>query len=509
MASILLCAAVLVLVPPLRSSRVDPVSARAARARLKAMPYSPTRRWKNTHRYSGHKAAINDRFLSEGFLYPRWNPRLSIRAAGSSEQLGNGIDGYGNEGTARSAFNDSTTHAGPKRAVVKWYDPAKNFGFVMLEDTLSDAFFHVCHCDESVAKSSLARGLRVTVTVKWNVTKHKYTVSRLWQQPNNAEGDVRPCEGEEREDYYQPSRTIDRALEVNRMSRISRDLESLHSVLGNPREQPDKWTRAAQQVLAMGNAFSLEGSVRNAQALEEPCHLRRDPPEISRSVEGNRELQMVFLSPSEEDPPQALQRQMNLQMTITTELLVGGGHRQGERMGRRRGGEGRRWRRAQQQQWQEVPFIPTGKGIEGARQPNKYHGGVCENGQGAREGAFILFILLSPVELWVTSLRPGAERLGDSLKIPGKFAIVMGSENAGISDEMLEAADKAVYLQTHGFVESLNVGVATALVLAKIFSLCPEARGDLTGPEKELTMAQWKENGVVGDVKDDDAQHDT
>ena len=49
---------------------------------------------------------------------------------------------------------------------------------------------------------------------------------------------------------------------------------------------------------------------------------------------------------------------------------------------------------------------------------------------------------------------------------------------------MLEASSKAVYLSMVGFVESLNVGVATALALQRIIDLCPSMRGDVSVGEQ-------------------------
>ena len=44
-------------------------------------------------------------------------------------------------------------------------------------------------------------------------------------------------------------------------------------------------------------------------------------------------------------------------------------------------------------------------------------------------------------------------------------AIVMGNEHRGISPEILDIVDEAVYIPMMGMVESLNVSVATAVTL--------------------------------------------
>lgn len=77
------------------------------------------------------------------------------------------------------------------------------------------------------------------------------------------------------------------------------------------------------------------------------------------------------------------------------------------------------------------------------------------------------------------------------LIIPKKLAVVFGAyfreiliifpgrEADGCSQEILTAADKRIYFRLHGFTESLNLSVASGLVLQHLFFLCPEARGDL------------------------------
>ena len=50
----------------------------------------------------------------------------------------------------------------------------------------------------------------------------------------------------------------------------------------------------------------------------------------------------------------------------------------------------------------------------------------------------------------------------------------------------LRWADRLIFLPMHGFTESLNVSVATALVLQRLLDACPESRGQL--PPKELGL---------------------
>jgi TrmH RNA methyltransferase len=54
-----------------------------------------------------------------------------------------------------------------------------------------------------------------------------------------------------------------------------------------------------------------------------------------------------------------------------------------------------------------------------------------------------------------------------SIDWPEKVALIFGSEGIGISDKVLEAADKRIVIPRGGPIESLNVGVAAACVLGE------------------------------------------
>ena len=80
-------------------------------------------------------------------------------------------------------------------------------------------------------------------------------------------------------------------------------------------------------------------------------------------------------------------------------------------------------------------------------------------------------------ELWATDLAPGAlPLLPDTLHklgaaFPRRVALVLGAESIGISDEMRSAAQIRLYLPIYGFSDSLNVSVAAALVLQRLFDV--------------------------------------
>jgi len=95
-------------------------------------------------------------------------------------------------------------------------------------------------------------------------------------------------------------------------------------------------------------------------------------------------------------------------------------------------------------------------------------------------------------EIWATDLSQTAIDLEKSgLTLPKKLAIVIGRESEGVSNEMLSVAQKHIYLPIHGFSESLNLSVASALIIQRLFIICPEMRGDLSDIEKHELREKW------------------
>uniref|UniRef100_K3WMZ4 tRNA/rRNA methyltransferase SpoU type domain-containing protein n=1 Tax=Globisporangium ultimum (strain ATCC 200006 / CBS 805.95 / DAOM BR144) TaxID=431595 RepID=K3WMZ4_GLOUD len=96
--------------------------------------------------------------------------------------------------------------------------------------------------------------------------------------------------------------------------------------------------------------------------------------------------------------------------------------------------------------------------------------------------------------IWATDLSPQALPLTMEAKpaeLPPKLAVVIGRETDGVSEEMLHAAEKRIYFPMFGFTESLNLSVATALVLQRLFDWFPAIRGDLSDEEKQEIRKQW------------------
>ncbi|MCP5062180.1 MAG: RNA methyltransferase [Ignavibacteriae bacterium] len=67
-------------------------------------------------------------------------------------------------------------------------------------------------------------------------------------------------------------------------------------------------------------------------------------------------------------------------------------------------------------------------------------------------------------KIYGTILSDKAEDIYD-LDFTEKIAIIMGNEHRGISNEIIEACDKHIYIPMRGMIQSLNVSVATAVVL--------------------------------------------
>lgn len=55
------------------------------------------------------------------------------------------------------------------------------------------------------------------------------------------------------------------------------------------------------------------------------------------------------------------------------------------------------------------------------------------------------------------------------ISVSDKFAVIMGNEGAGVSDNTLDKCDKYLYIPMNNNCESLNVGVATSIILYELF----------------------------------------
>lgn len=69
--------------------------------------------------------------------------------------------------------------------------------------------------------------------------------------------------------------------------------------------------------------------------------------------------------------------------------------------------------------------------------------------------------------LWAAD--PNGEPVGRGEPTPAALALVVGNEGAGVSRPVLSAADRRVAVRMKGPVESLNVAVAAAILIDRIF----------------------------------------
>ncbi len=75
--------------------------------------------------------------------------------------------------------------------------------------------------------------------------------------------------------------------------------------------------------------------------------------------------------------------------------------------------------------------------------------------------------------------------------IPQKLAIVFGTEAVGCTAEMLHESDKRVYLPLRGFADSLNLSVATALIIHQLFTIDPTIVGSMPNDERIVIRRKW------------------
>ena len=83
--------------------------------------------------------------------------------------------------------------------------------------------------------------------------------------------------------------------------------------------------------------------------------------------------------------------------------------------------------------------------------------------EGVSETDFIKWAQQSGYELLVTCLANAGSLYETDLQ--GRVAVVIGSEAEGVSESLLAAADKKVFIPMEGQAESLNAAVAAGIVM--------------------------------------------
>lgn len=71
-----------------------------------------------------------------------------------------------------------------------------------------------------------------------------------------------------------------------------------------------------------------------------------------------------------------------------------------------------------------------------------------------------------PCQVLATSCTPSARPVGD-YDFTKPTAIIMGNEHAGVPEELIPHVDGEVYIPMFGMIQSFNVSVAAALMLAE------------------------------------------
>lgn len=96
-------------------------------------------------------------------------------------------------------------------------------------------------------------------------------------------------------------------------------------------------------------------------------------------------------------------------------------------------------------------------------------------------------------DIWATDISSMAECLETAKlePLPQRIAVVFGREATGVSPEFLKVADRRIYLQLHGFTDSLNLSVAAGMVLYALLCRFPEVRGDIDEDEKRRLRKIW------------------
>mmetsp|Transcript_20227 Transcript_20227/g.26257 ORF Transcript_20227/g.26257 Transcript_20227/m.26257 type:complete len:333 (-) Transcript_20227:1754-2752(-) len=98
-------------------------------------------------------------------------------------------------------------------------------------------------------------------------------------------------------------------------------------------------------------------------------------------------------------------------------------------------------------------------------------------------------------EIWCTDLSQKAVSfdftIRDSIPVPRKLAVVIGTESTGVSQAFVDACQKRIFLPMNGFADSLNASVAAAIVMQQLIWMKPKLIGSLSGEEIKLLREKW------------------
>lgn len=88
----------------------------------------------------------------------------------------------------------------------------------------------------------------------------------------------------------------------------------------------------------------------------------------------------------------------------------------------------------------------------------------------------------------------------DELSVDKPLAVLFGTEDLGLSEGVLAAADEYVRVPMYGFTESYNISVCAALILRELTGRLRSGNGDwgLSDGEKEALRLAWYRSSVRG-----------
>jgi len=113
---------------------------------------------------------------------------------------------------------------------------------------------------------------------------------------------------------------------------------------------------------------------------------------------------------------------------------------------------------------QEKPYNPKKVGKASSSSANKWLSIQTFNSV----SACIAALVQNRYTIIVSAISPQAIPLDTARFTEKKTALIVGNEHRGISEEMLAKADRVIQIPMRGFVQSLNVSVATAILLWEI-----------------------------------------
>lgn len=109
-------------------------------------------------------------------------------------------------------------------------------------------------------------------------------------------------------------------------------------------------------------------------------------------------------------------------------------------------------------------------------------------------------------EIW--AFHPGEKSISlcdDTVPVPEKLAIVLGREDEGCSDVVLQVAHRVISFPIFGFSEYYSLSIAAALILQNLLQRSPQARGDMTDEQKAEIRKVWYERlALKSDRRKDD-----